>query len=109
MDAHHVDGKEFKTIYLKFLDKIEMKEEDFINMLYPEHGNFKTNHVWYADNGTGWKLKNTDKGNVVRKAFWDFHLRNREYEMIDPNEHKNLTSEEIKFNTMIKNKIKGIV
>jgi len=29
--------------------------------------------------------------------------------MIDPNEHKDLTSEEIKFNTMIKNKIKGIV
>ncbi len=109
MDAHHVDGKEFKTIYLKFLNKIEMKEEDFIKMLYPEHGNFENNHVHYSDNGTGWKLKDTEKGNVVRKAFWDFHLRNREYEMIDPNEHKDLTSEEIKFNTMIKNKIKGIV
>jgi hypothetical protein len=29
--------------------------------------------------------------------------------MIDPNKHKDLTSEEIKFNTMIKNKIKDII
>lgn len=106
MDAHHVDGKEFKTIYLKYLDKIDMNEEKFIEMIYPEHGNFETNHVHYSDDGTGWKLKNTEIGKTVSETFWEFHYRNREYELIDPKSHRSITSEEIKFNTSIKNRLK---
>jgi hypothetical protein len=108
MDAHHVDGKEFKTIYLKYLNKIEMDEDSFVKMLYPQHGNFETNHVYYSDDGTGWKLKKTEKGKVVYETFWEFHYKNREYEMVDPIAHQKLSSDEIKFNTSIKNKIKEI-
>ena len=108
MDAHHVDGKEFKTIYIKYLNKIEMDEDSFVKMLYPQHGNFETNHVYYSDDGTGWKLKKTEKGKVVYETFWEFHYKNREYEMVDPIAHQKLSSDEIKFNTSIKNKIKEI-
>ena len=108
MDAHHVDGKEFKTIYIKYLNKIEMDEDGFVKMLYPQHGNFETNHVYYSDDGTGWKLKKTEKGKVVYETFWEFHYKNREYEMVDPIAHQKLSSDEIKFNTSIKNKIKEI-
>ena len=93
MDAHHVDGKEFKTIYIKYLNKIEMDEDGFVKMLYPQHGNFETNHVYYSDDGTGWKLKKTEKGKVVYETIWEFHYKNREYEMVDPFAHHKLSSD----------------
>ena len=47
MDAHHKDGKEFITIYLKFLHKIKMSEEKLFAELYPEYGNFETAKIVY--------------------------------------------------------------
>jgi len=108
-DAHHVDGKEFNTIYLKFLGVIKMSEEELINIIYPEHGNFETNHVIYSDDGTGWRFKNTEEGNKLRNSFSTFHERNREYELVDPIHHLNITSEEIKFNTSIKKEVQELI
>jgi len=105
-DAHHIDGKEFKTIYLKFLDVIKMSEEELVNLIYPEHGNFETNHIVYYDDGTGWHFKRTPQALTWENAFSEFHYKNREYELIDPRHHQQLTSEEIKFNTSIRNKLK---
>jgi hypothetical protein len=103
MDAHHVDGKEFKTIYLKFLDAIKKKEDEFVLSIYPEHGNFESAQIEY--NGMiGWEFKENEKG--FKNAWVMFHNRNREYKLINPLEHRKVTSEEIKFNTKIKNKIK---
>ena len=81
--AHHIDGKEVKTIFIKFLTTISKNEDEFINLVYPEHGNFETNHIYY-ESGMGWKFKNTEKGLKVKHAFSKFHYRNREYELIDP-------------------------
>jgi len=106
--AHHIEGKEFKTIYLKFLGAIKMSEEDFIKFIYPEHGNFETNHIVYSENGTGWGFKNTEKGREIGNAFNEFHYHNREYELIDPKPHAELTADEIKFNTSIRKKINEI-
>ena len=108
-DAHHIDGKEFNTIYLKFLGVIKMSEEELINIIYPEHGNFETNHVIYSDDGTGWRFKNTEEGNKLRNSFSTFHERNREYELVDPIHHLNITSEEIKFNTSIKKEVQELI
>ena len=105
-DAHHIDGKEFNTIYLKFLNVIKMTEEDLIKRIYPEHGNFETNLIVYSEDGTGWGFKNTEKGREIGNAFNEFHYHNREYKLIDPKPHAKLTSDEIKFNTSIRNKIK---
>tara|TARA_R110001606_G_C15206912_1_gene632435 strand:- start:45 stop:845 length:801 start_codon:yes stop_codon:yes gene_type:complete len=107
--AHHIDGKEFKTIFIKFLNEIKMTNEDFVNLVYPTHGDFETSLIKYADNGTGWRFKNNNKANTVSSAFWQFHYRNREYELVDPIHHRDITSEEIKFNTEIRNKIKDII
>jgi len=103
MDAHHVDGKEFKTIYLKFLNAIKMSEEEFVFKIYPEHGNFKTAKIEYFGK-TGWDFKEEAKD--IRSAWINFHTRNREYELIDPSKHRAITSEEIKFNTNIRNSLK---
>ena len=105
-DAHHIDGKEFKTIYLKFLGAIKMSEEELINLIYPEHGNFETNHIVYSEDGTDWKFKDTERGLKINAAFFEFHYRNREYEMMDPKPHAKLTADETKFNTSIRHKIK---
>ena len=110
MDAHHINGKEFNTIYLKYLNTLEMDEDKFVKWIYPEHGNFETNHIVYSNEGFGWKLKDTTEvGRVVGETFWDFHLKNREYELINPGEHRQITSKEIKFNSEIKNKIRDIL
>ena len=101
--AHHIDGKEFKTIYLKFLGAIKMSEEDLIKRIYPEHGNFETSLIAYSEDGTGWRFKNT--GREIGHAFNEFHYHNREYELIDPTPHAKLTADEIKFNTSIRKKI----
>ena len=106
--AHHVDGKEVKTIYLKFFNAINKSEDEFINLIYPKHGDFETNHIYY-ESGMGWRFKNTEKGLKFKNAFSRFHYRNREYELVDPIHHRNITSEEIKFNTEIRNKIKEAV
>jgi hypothetical protein len=103
--AHHVDGKEVKTIVIKFLNAIKKPEEEFVNLIYPEHGNFETNHIYY-EGGMGWKFKDTEVGLKVKNAFSRFHYRNREYELVDPIHHQNITSEEIKFNTSIRNEFK---
>ena len=103
--AHHVDGKEVKTIFIKFLNAIKKPEEEFVNLIYPEHGNFETNHIYY-EGGMGWKFKDTEVGLKVKNAFSRFHYRNREYELVDPIHHQNITSEEIKFNTSIRNEFK---
>ena len=104
--AHHVEGKEFQTIYLKFLDAIKITEDEFIDLIYPEHGNFETNHVVYSEDGTDWKFKDTERGLKINAAFFEFHYRNREYEMMDPKPHAKLTADETKFNTSIRHKIK---
>ena len=99
MDAHHVDGKEFKTIYLKFLDAIKKTEDEFILNVYPEHGNFDSAKIEY--NGMiGWEFKKDEEN--FKNAWVMFHNRNREYKLINPLEHHKLTSEEIKFNTSTK-------
>ena len=43
-----------------------------------------------------------------KNLFSRFHYRNREYELIDPIHHQNITSEETKFNTSIKHEINGM-
>ncbi len=105
-DAHHVDGKEFNTIYLKFLNVIDVSEEEFVKRIYPEHGNFETNHVVYPEDGTDWGFKNTEIGLKIKAAFSEFHYRNASYELIDPIKHRSITSEETKFNTDIRNILK---
>jgi hypothetical protein len=101
--AHHVDGKEFKTIYLKFLNVINMSEEELIKRIYPEHGNFETNLIVYSEDGTGWRFKNTER--EIGNAFNEFHYHNREYKLIDPKPHAKLTAAEIKFNTSIRKQL----
>ena len=106
-DAHHIDGKEFKTIYLKFLNTIQKSEEEFISMLYPIHGNFDTAKISYIgmmNNGIGWNFKEED--DKIKKAWVQFHNRNASYELIDPASHRSITSEETKFNTDIRNLLK---
>jgi len=106
MDAHHVDGKEFKTIYLKFLDTIKKKEDEFVLSIYPEHGNFESAEIEY--NGTiGWEFKENEKG--FKNAWVEFHNRNREYKLINPLEHRKITSEEIKFNTSIRKNVENLL
>ena len=106
MDAHHVDGKEFKTIYLKFLDTIKKKEDEFVLSIYPEHGNFESAEIEY--NGTiGWEFKENEKG--FKNAWVEFHNRNREYKLINPLEHRKITSEEIKFNTSIRKNVEDLL
>ena len=107
--AHHVDGKEFKTIYNKFLNEIKMTDDQFVKIVYPVHGNFDSSLIKYSNDGTGWRFKNIEKANVIASAFWEFHYRNREYELVDPAHHRDITSDEIKFNTEIRNKIKGTI
>jgi len=106
--AHHINGKEFKTIYLNFLGVIKMSEEELINLIYPEHGNFETNHIFY-ESSMGWKFKDTEIGLKIKDAFSEFHYRNREYELIDPLHHQNITSETIKFNTSIKKEVQELI
>ena len=106
-DAHHVSGKEFITIFTKFLKVIKETEEDFISMLYSKHGDFENARIKYCgmmDRGIGWEFKDMD--DPIRKAWIKFHDKNCEYDLIDPLEHQIITSEEIKFNTDIKNLIK---
>ena len=106
-DAHHIDGKEFKTIYLKFLNTIQKSEEEFISMLYPTHGDFNTAKISYIgmmNNGIGWNFKKEDE--KIKKAWVQFHNRNASYELIDPASHRSITSEETKFNTDIRNLLK---
>ena len=106
--AHHVDGKEFKTIYNKFLNEIKMTDDQFVKIVYPVHGDFDSSLIKYSNDGTGWRFKNIEKANVIANAFWEFHYRNREYELVDPTHHRDITSDEIKFNTNIRNRIKEI-
>ena len=102
MDAHHVDGKEFKTLVLKFIiDALKISEEDFYNKIYPEHGNFETSFIEYVQT-TGWQFKNNPKANKWRNSWFDFHEKYREYEMVDPNIHREITSNETKFKTSIR-------
>jgi len=65
--AHHVDGKEFKTIYNKFLNEIKMTDDQFVKIVYPVHGNFDSSLIKYSDDGTGWGFKNIEKYN-----WWEF-------------------------------------
>ncbi len=106
--AHHVDGKEFKTIYNKFLNETKITDDEFVKIVYPVHGDFNSSLIKYSDDGTGWRFKNIEKANVIANAFWEFHYRNREYELVDPTHHRDITSDEIKFNTNIRNRIKEI-
>ena len=68
MDAHHVDGKEFKTIYLKFLDTIKKKEDEFVLSIYPEHGNFESAEIEYHGM-IGWEFKETKIEGVAKSIF----------------------------------------
>tara|TARA_R100000353_G_scaffold15305_1_gene14859 strand:- start:489 stop:1262 length:774 start_codon:yes stop_codon:yes gene_type:complete len=103
MDAHHKDGKEFITIYLKFLHSIKMSEEKLFAELYPEYGNFETAKIVYRGK-TGWEFK--DEAKNFRDAWIKFHTKNRDYELIESGLHRKITSEETKFNTKIRNLLK---
>ena len=107
MHAHHVEGKEFKKIFVNFLAETKYNEEDFINKIYPEHMNFKTCHMTYHD-GTGWHLS-SDLGLIIKEQWIRFHRRNAQYEKIEPTIHRVKTSEEIKFNTTIKHTVQDIL
>ena len=105
MDAHHVDGKEFKTLVLKFIiDALKISEEDFYNKIYPEHGNFETSLIEYI-NITGWQFKHELDADKWRNSWFDFHEKYREYEMVDPNTHRKITSDETKFKTGLRDSL----
>ena len=100
--SYHVDGKEFKTLVLKFIiDALKISEEDFYNKIYPEHGNFETSLIEYI-NITGWQFKHELNANRWKESWFDFHEKYREYEMVDPIAHHKLSSDEIKFKTSIR-------
>jgi len=108
MDAHHVDGKEFKTIFLKFINTLKISEEEFYQKIYPEHGNYETNLLEYV-NITGWQFKNNINANTWKKTWFDFHEKYREYEMVDPIAHHKLSSDEIKFKTSIRKNVEDLL
>ena len=108
MDAHHVDGKEFKTIFLKFVNTLKISEEEFYQKIYPEHGNYETNLLEYV-NITGWQFKNNFKANTWRETWFNFHEKYREYEMVDPVAHHKLSSDEIKFKTSIRKNVEDLL
>ena len=105
MDAHHVDGKEFKTLVLKFVgDALKILETEFYSKIYPEHGNYETAFIEYVQI-TGWQFKNNPKANKWRSSWFDFHEKYREYEMLDPTIHREVTSNETKFKTSIRDNL----
>ena len=105
MDAHHVDGKEFKTLVLKFVvDALKISETEFYSKIYPEHGNYETAFIEYVQI-TGWQFKNNPKANKWRSSWFDFHEKYREYEMLDPTIHREVTSNETKFKTSIRDNL----
>jgi hypothetical protein len=103
MHAHHVDGKEFKTIKQKFFNELKITEDEWVNKIYPTHGNFDTARIEYITI-VGWKFKGDKLSLNLENLWFDFHERNREYELINPSIHRKLTSDEIKFNTNIRNR-----
>ena len=103
MHAHHVDGKEFKTIKQKFFNELKITEDEWVNKIYPIHGNFDTAQIEYLTI-VGWKFKGDKLSLNLENIWFDFHERNREYELIDPSIHRKLTSNEIKFNTDIRSR-----
>jgi hypothetical protein len=107
MHAHHVDGKEFKTIKQKFFNELKITEDEWVNKIYPTHGNFDTAKIEYITI-VGWNFKLDDRSNFFKNIWFDFHERNREYELIDPSTHRKLTSDEIKFNTNIRNRFNEV-
>jgi hypothetical protein len=107
MHAHHVDGKEFKTIKQKFFNELKITEDEWVNKIYPTHGNFDTAKIEYVTI-VGWNFKLDDRSNFFKNIWFDFHERNREYELIDPSTHRKLTSDEIKFNTNIRNRFNEV-
>jgi len=86
---------------------IKHTEEDLVNKLYPEHMNFKTCHMAYRD-GMGWCFF-TEFGLNIEKQWVKFHRRNAEYKNLDPETHREVTAEEIKFNTAIKHTVQDIL
>jgi len=105
MDAHHVDGKEFKTLVLKFVvDALKISETEFYSKIYPEHGNYETAFIEYVQI-TGWQFKNNPKANKWRSSWFDFHEKYREYEMLNPTIHREVTSNETKFKTSIRDNL----
>ena len=105
MDAHHVDGKEFKTLVLKFVgDALKILETEFYSKIYPEHGNYETAFIEYVQI-TGWQFKNNPKANKWRSSWFDFHEKYREYEMLNPTIHREVTSNETKFKTSIRDNL----
>ena len=105
--AHHINGKELKTIFAKFLLEINYSREELINKLYPEHMNFETCHMTYYE-GVGWRFS-TELGLEIEKQWIKFHRKNAEYKALDPATHKEVTSKEIKFNTAIKHTVQDIL
>jgi hypothetical protein len=86
-----------------------MTDDEFVKLVYPLHGDFETSLIKYGDDGMGWRFKNNEKADTLSGVFWEFHYRNREYELVDPKYHRDITSDEIKFNTSIRNKIKDLI
>ena len=108
MDAHHVDGKEFKTIFLKFINTLKISEEEFFSKIYPEYGNYETSLIEYI-NITGWQFKHELNANRWKESWFDFHEKYREYEMVDPIAHHKISSDEIKFKTNIRKNVEDLL
>ena len=108
MDAHHVDGKEFKTIFLKFVNTLKITEEEFYSKIYPEHGNYESSLIEYV-NITGWQFKHELNANRWKESWFDFHEKYREYEMVDPIAHHKLSSDDIKFKTSIRKNVADLL
>jgi len=108
MDAHHVNGKEFRTIFLNFVDTLNISKEEFYQKIYPEHGNYETSLIEYV-NITGWQFKQNLNANTWRETWFNFHEKYREYEMVDPVAHHKLSSDEIKFKTSIRKNVEDLL
>jgi len=108
MHAHHIDGKEMKTIKSRFYKEIGVTEDEWIKKLYPEHGNLETCLLEYVSI-TGWRFKwFNEKAVAVNDIWFMFHEKNREYELVEPGLHRKTTSDEIKFNTHLRRKFNEI-
>ena len=60
---------------------------------------------YYPSDGARFDKANI-KGMAICEAFREYHKRNAKLELVEKIDHRQETSEEIKFNTALRNKIK---
>jgi len=98
-EVHHKDTT-FINIMLGFADQV-MKihsRVDFESYIRP-FGKY------YPSDGARFDRDNI-KGIAIREAFREYHKKNARLELIEKDSHRQETSEEIKFNTRLRNMIK---